>query len=671
MIAALLVSVTMMIAPEVSGEEMAQYQQARAEAGRDANAQVKLALWCEQHGMSGKRMEHLALALMADPANATARGLMGLMKDGKSWHRPEAVAERIAEDAEQAEALAEYNQKREKAKMTADSQWDLALWCEDHGLEAEATAHLAAVVRLEPGRVAAWRRLGCKKHHGRWMTPEQIDAVIAEEQAQDQADKLWGPKLARLKEALKVPGKKADAEREIARIDAPRAVPTVWRIFARGDASDQAAAVQILAQTDAVAASEALAMLAMFGETDGVRQAAIESLATRDRREYLDRFLALLRKPLQYELKPIHDGSGTVELFVEGERYNLARMYQGPRVRLDDRNLFNPYSSLPLNDQLALQRRGMAMMVSPSQAALQNLNPVVTANPVAALSTLAQQASSVPIRTSMAGMTTNVAQGEIDLERRERMALNNIYEVRKSLIARELQIENDVAALNAENETIRARNERILAALGPLTGESFGEEPESWSKWWTETKGYSYQSSTEPKPTFVNEVPSAYTPDLVRLHHSCFAKGTLVHALDGVKPIETVRMGDRVLAQDVKTGELSYQTVLAPVQNPPSETFRVDLGSETIVATGIHRFWKAGEGWAMVRDLKPGDRVRTVGGIAEVQGVSADRMQPVFNLVVASDRNYFVGKTGFLVHDNSLIETVDEPFDAAPTLAAD
>ncbi len=96
----------------------------------------------------------------------------------------------------------------------------------------------------------------------------------------------------------------------------------------------------------------------------------------------------------------------------------------------------------------------------------------------------------------------------------------------------------------------------------------------------------------------------------------------------------------------------------------------MDLGSESIVATGIHRFWKVGEGWAMVRNLKPGDRVRTVGGVAVVQSVSGDQKQPVFNLEVASNRDYFVGKTGFLVHDHSLIETVDQPFDAAPVLAA-
>ena len=50
------------------------------------------------------------------------------------------------------------------------------------------------------------------------------------------------------------------------------------------------------------------------------------------------------------------------------------------------------------------------------------------------------------------------------------------------------------------------------------------------------------------------------------------------------------------------------------------------------MATGIHRLWKAGQGWVMARDLKAGDRLRTIGGIAEVRSVEPDRVQPVFNL---------------------------------------
>ncbi len=88
------------------------------------------------------------------------------------------------------------------------------------------------------------------------------------------------------------------------------------------------------------------------------------------------------------------------------------------------------------------------------------------------------------------------------------------------------------------------------------------------------------------------------------------------------------------------------------------------------MATGIHRFWRVGQGWTMARDLKPGNKVRTLGGTAEVVAVDSDSRQPVFNLEVARNRSFFVGSAGALVHDNSLVEPVSRPFDAAPDLAA-
>ena len=43
---------------------------AKAKAGQTADAQVKLALWCEAHGLTAERTRHLALAILSDPTNA-------------------------------------------------------------------------------------------------------------------------------------------------------------------------------------------------------------------------------------------------------------------------------------------------------------------------------------------------------------------------------------------------------------------------------------------------------------------------------------------------------------------------------------------------------------------------------------------------------------------------
>lgn len=49
------------------------YEQVKAATGRDAASQVKLALWCESHGLEAHKLRHLAVAVLSDPANAIAR----------------------------------------------------------------------------------------------------------------------------------------------------------------------------------------------------------------------------------------------------------------------------------------------------------------------------------------------------------------------------------------------------------------------------------------------------------------------------------------------------------------------------------------------------------------------------------------------------------------------
>lgn len=80
----------------------------------------------------------------------------------------------------------------------------------------------------------------------------------------------------------------------------------------------------------------------------------------------------------------------------------------------------------------------------------------------------------------------------------------------------------------------------------------------------------------------------------------------------------------------------------------------------------FHRFWKAGQGWVMARDLVPGDTVRTLGGLVKVGAIDASEVQPVFNLDVSEDADFFVGRQGALVHDNTLPDLRQTPFDAAP-----
>ena len=144
---------------------MAAYQAAKAQAGRDADAQVKLALWCEAHGLSAERIKHLTLATLLDPSNAAARGLLGLVAYQGKWSGPTRSAAGQRDPARKA-ALREYLERRARTPDRAEDHWKLALWCDQNGLKPQAVAHLHRVVELDPRREAAWKRLGFKKQNG-------------------------------------------------------------------------------------------------------------------------------------------------------------------------------------------------------------------------------------------------------------------------------------------------------------------------------------------------------------------------------------------------------------------------------------------------------------------------------------------------------------------------
>ena len=259
-------------------------------------------------------------------------------------------------------------------------------------------------------------------------------------------------------------------------------------------------------------------------------------------------------------------------------------------------------------------------------------------------------------------------------------------EAQRAAEAAQQQLAGDVQAIDAYNTAVRDSNRNLRQVLSGAIGTDLGEERTSWEKWVTDLSGYAYVSPTkvaDDTPTFEQEVPLDYQPQPVaiisgapqvttllvsRVQHNCFGAGTPVQTMDGLRPIERLRVGDQVLTQDPNSGELKYQPLLAVYHNPPNETLRIGLGKETIVATGIHRLWKAGKGWTMARDLKPGDSLRTLEGLAVVKSIDKDRVQPVFNMHVGEGESFFVGKQGVLAHDNSQVNPTPSPFDAAPNL---
>ncbi len=329
-------------------------------------------------------------------------------------------------------------------------------------------------------------------------------------------------------------------------------------------------------------------------------------------------------------------------------------------------------SALPAgvpNSPAALE--GLALMVDPAARMLANQE--WTARMIATL-------------PAGVGRQENMTMTETErLDQQTRIPVGRwMVEAQRTSAAASAQLARDVASLEATNARIAANNERIGSVLRAATGEAIPPEPKPWRTWYVDQLGFKYKiTATEPAPTVIENVPLEYRPapipvevtqvasaEISFARHSCFGKGTPVRTLAGPRPIETIKVGDLVLTQDTIGGKLGYRPVVMVHHNPPSPTFQVDLGGAPVVTSPSHRFWVAGRGWVMARDLKVGDPVRTLGGVSRVAKIEEGSVQPVFNLDVEGDSDFFVGGAAALVHDNTLPDLKQAPFDAPPAVAA-
>ena len=595
--------------------DLALYEEAKARMGHGADAHARMALWCESHGLDSERAKHLAIAVLTDPAHATARGLLGLVAFRGQWQSPAAIHDGLSGDKTRSAALAEYNRRRRRMDNSADAHWKIALWCESQQLSEEASAHLTIVTQLDPDRDAAWKRLGYKKVGRRWTTDQRLAALKADAEARRKADKHWMTLLPRLRSSLEDKPKQAAALQALADVTDPLAVHAVWTTFALGKAADQKVAVQILGQIDSPGSTRALALLAVASDSPEVRSIATGTLRYRDPREINSLLVGSMSDaeldsdPILYHylLQPIgSDAIGSPGfLFVKGTRYNVFRSYTVDESRT------------------------------------------------------AGATGSSAQTIAMPGYFDRV------MRQRERQVFDLQMIVNRVLI----DAEGDILAVRDHAARVAHINARIVQVLTAVNGQYSRKDQEAWRKWWVEEQGYAYEQPAPPSRqdlTLGDDNPT-YSENV---HFSCFAAGTPVHTIEGPRPIESVKIGDRVLTQDSRTGALDYKPVVAAPHNKPAALWKIGLGQESIRATGIHRFWKVGHGWVMARDLKPGDALRALGRVATVKMVQRDLALPVFNLKVMNGQSFLVGDQGILVHDNSPVEPVDQPFDAVPNLAA-
>lgn len=138
----------------------------------------------------------------------------------------------------------------------------------------------------------------------------------------------------------------------------------------------------------------------------------------------------------------------------------------------------------------------------------------------------------------------------------------------------------------------------------------------------------------------------------------CFVAGTLIHTIDGLKPIEAIKKGDQVASRESHDSENTWKPVVKLIHNTDKPVIRLTLldkmGSvRAIGTTAEHPFWVRGKQWVEAGDLIAGDElVSLTGDSLIVKGVVAEKArQDTYNFEVADYHTYFVDELGVWVHN--------------------
>jgi hypothetical protein len=207
-------------------------------------------------------------------------------------------------------------------------------------------------------------------------------------------------------------------------------------------------------------------------------------------------------------------------------------------------------------------------------------------------------------------------------------------------------VEAEVAAINKAADAL---NERIVDVLANVSGKDFGLEPREWWDWWSEHNEY---DQSQERPVY-ESTETSYELLPPPQQCECFARGTPVWTKTGPRPIETLELGDLVLAQNVETGELAHKPIVGLTIRPPSAILRISVGGDELRATRGHPFWISGLGWRMAKEIDGGALLHGITCAPRIDAVQPAGEAEAYNLVVAEFNTYFVGESGVLVHDNT------------------
>jgi Pretoxin HINT domain len=550
-------------------------------------------------GDMARRFALLREAVRLDPEYQLARWQLGQVQVGGEWLAVEEAQRRAAANPREAD----YRRRRSEYGDDAAGQLALARWCRKNDLDDEARFHWASVLSNQPRHREALRGLGVRWTDGQLMTGSQLDAAKEQRFEARRASREWQSQVVKWQHSLarSKSGLREQVLDEIRAIDAPAAIATIESVTLAGDPRDNggsawrsdmslAFVTALEAMTDH-AATVSLARHAVLSPFDTVRQSAAERLRYRSLHDFVPGLLDALAMPVESSFRVVTGEDGSVRYLHTLYREGSHADWSGQRMRT------------------ALQRPVSRRILARLAGDMELPDPADEARLASRAAVSASRASTGYAREAAA-------------------------------------VDAQVAAMN---QATAALNERIVAVLANVSGKDYGSQPRDWWNWWSE---YNEYDQSQERPVYESS-ESSYELVPPPQRHECFVKGTPVWTKTGQRPIESLELGDLVLAQNVDSGELAYKPVIAQTLRPPSAILKLSIGGEELRSTRGHPMWVAGVGWRMAKEIEDGAVLHGITCTPRISAVEPAGEAEAYNLVVAEFNTYFVGESGILVHDNT------------------
>jgi len=475
----------------------------------------------------------------------------------------------------------------------------LGRWCANNGLPEQARAHWLRALDFDSNHRQIRLALGHSQINGNWFTPEEL--AREREQMEQWIGHLqnWTPEISQIYTMLSSSNAKQRklGWEQLQSIDDPSVVPAIEGVIMANNFRLAETALDVVSKFDTTQATHVILRQALNSPSASCREKASRLLSTRDWYDFVPLLISQLRTPTQGRWNVARGGSGAI----------------------------------------------MAQMRLSGQTAEQDL---------------VRQFETIFVPRDLAETQQSQILG--------RAAANQ-------------QIKTLGRQIALENQQIVARNAFVHSVLRSATGENPGDRPESWWDWWHDfnevympVREVDYRSSEEvyylpsatprtvssspmllPTGSFVTPT-QAPTSGRAPLRYECLVPGTLITTDQGLKPVESILTGDRVLTHNFNNGQQEFKTVLSQTLRPETPTLRLILEDESIECSGGHPFWIEDKGWVKAREISSGMLMVTTTGVTRVLATEPSQPQPLYNLIVDGNANYFVGNHRILSHDNTI-----------------